>query len=84
MDGFRIPLGEWAEAVVDFLGDAFGWLFDLIATVLKGVYGGLEWLLSAPPFWIIVVLTALSEFPQSCSSKFLRSRGNASAGLCRW
>ena len=29
-------------------------------------------------------LTALSEFPQSCSSKFLRSRGNASAGLCRW
>ena len=31
-----------------------------------------------------VALTALSEFPQSCSSKFLRSRGNASAGLCRW
>ena len=58
MDGFRIPLGEWAEAVVDFLGDAFGWLFDLIATVLKSVYGGLEWLLSAPPFWIIVVLFA--------------------------
>lgn len=58
MNGFRIPLGEWAEAAVDFLGDAFGWLFDLIATVLKSVYGGLEWLLSAPPFWIVVVLLA--------------------------
>ena len=61
MDGFRIPLGEWAEAVVDFLGDAFGWLFDLIATVLKSVYGGLEWLHSAPPFWILVdVFAALA------------------------
>lgn len=24
------------------------------------------------------------RFPRSCSSKFPRSRGNASAGLCRW
>ena len=28
-------------------------------------------------------LMALSEYPQSCYSKFLRSRGNASAGSCR-
>lgn len=30
------------------------------------------------------LVTALTESPQSCSSKLLRSRGNASAGLCRW
>ena len=30
------------------------------------------------------VLTALTEIPQSCSSNFPRSRGQASAGLCRW
>ena len=29
-------------------------------------------------------LTALTEIPQSCSSNFPRSRGQASAGLCRW
>ena len=28
-------------------------------------------------------LTALSDFPQSCSSKFLRSHGQVSAGSCR-
>jgi len=31
-----------------------------------------------------MTVTALSECPQSCSPKVLRSRGNASAGLCRW
>ncbi|GAA1655632.1 ABC transporter permease [Microbacterium flavum] len=62
MNGFRIPLGEWAEAVVDFLGSALGGLFDLISTVLKSVYGGLEWVLSAPPFWIIIVVFAAVAF----------------------
>ena len=30
------------------------------------------------------VMMALSEFPQSCSSEFLGSRGKVSAGWCRW
>jgi len=29
-------------------------------------------------------LMALIEIPQSCSSEFLRSRGQVSAGSCRW
>ncbi|WP_431803449.1 ABC transporter permease [Microbacterium sp. bgisy203] len=62
MNGFRIPLGEWAEAVVDFLGDAFGWLFDLIAGALRGVYDGLDWLLTAPPFWVIILVFAAVAF----------------------
>lgn len=30
------------------------------------------------------IVTALSESPQSCSPNFPRSRGQVSAGLCRW
>lgn len=58
MDGFRIPLGDGAEAVVDFLGDALGGVFNVIATILKSVYQGLDWVLSTPPFWAIILVFA--------------------------
>ncbi|GAA1467084.1 ABC transporter permease [Microbacterium thalassium] len=58
MENFRIPLGDWVEAFVDFLGDVFGWLFDAIATVLGVVYDGLAWLLVTPPFWVIIIVIA--------------------------
>lgn len=61
MENFRIPLGDWVEAFVDFLGDVFGWLFDAIATVLGVVYDGLVWVLVTPPFWaIIIVIVAVA------------------------
>ncbi|WP_336631990.1 MULTISPECIES: ABC transporter permease [unclassified Microbacterium] len=62
MDGFRIPLGTVAEAVVDVLGDVFGGFFDAVATVLRAVYGGLETALSAPPFWIVILVLAAIAF----------------------
>ena len=34
MENLRLPFGEWVEAIVDFIGDTFGWLFDAIATIL--------------------------------------------------
>lgn len=62
MDGFRIPLGTWAEAVVDVLGAVLGGFFDVVASILKSVYGGLEWALSTPPFWIIILVIAAIAF----------------------
>ncbi|GAA1703807.1 hypothetical protein GCM10009808_22110 [Microbacterium sediminicola] len=58
MENLRLPLGDWVEAFVDFLGAVFGWLFDGIAVVLEAVYTGLDWVLTAPPFWIIILLIA--------------------------
>jgi ABC-type proline/glycine betaine transport system permease subunit len=58
MEDFRIPLGDWIEAFVDFLGDVFGWLFDGIAAVLGTVYDGLAWMLVTPPFWVIIGVLA--------------------------
>lgn len=62
MENLRLPLGEWIEAFVDFLGDVFGPLFDAIATVLSVVYESLEWLLTAPPFWVMIGLFAALAF----------------------
>lgn len=62
MDFFRIPVGDWAEAIVDFLGDTLGGFFDLISTALEGVYEGLGWVLMSPPFWIIIALFAALAF----------------------
>ena len=58
MDGFRIPIGRWIESVVDVMGDVLGGLFDVIAAVLAATYGGLEWALRTPPFWVIILVLA--------------------------
>lgn len=62
MENLRLPLGEWIEAVVDFVGDVFGWLFDAIATILGIVYDGLDWVLVTPPFWAVIIVFAALAF----------------------
>ncbi|MCR2762694.1 ABC transporter permease subunit [Microbacterium sp. zg.B48] len=58
---FRLPLGDVAEAVVGFVIDTLGWFFDALSAVFRSVYDGLDWALSAPPFWLIILaLTALA------------------------
>jgi ABC-type proline/glycine betaine transport system permease subunit len=60
MSAFRLPLGDWVETVVDFVTTALKGLFDVISLVLGGFYQGVDWLFSAPPFWVvIIVLVAL-------------------------
>jgi ABC-type proline/glycine betaine transport system permease subunit len=60
MSAFRLPLGDWVETVVDFVTTALKGLFDVISLVLDGFYQGVDWLFSAPPFWVvIIVLVAL-------------------------
>lgn len=59
MNDFRLPLGEWAEALVDFVTVAFGGFFDLIRTVFLGFYDAMDFVFSTPPFWVIIPLIAL-------------------------
>ncbi len=58
MENLRIPLGDWVEAFVDFLGEVLGWLFDGIRTVLGTIYDGLDWVLTTPPFWAVILVFA--------------------------
>jgi ABC-type proline/glycine betaine transport system permease subunit len=65
MDGFRIPVGQWAETVVDVVGDALRGLFDAVALVLGAVYDAVDAVLMAPPFWLLIVVLAAAAFAVS-------------------
>jgi glycine betaine/proline transport system substrate-binding protein len=56
MTDFRLPLGDWAEAVVQFITDVFHPVFDVIRAIFGGFYDALDWVLVTPPFWLIIVL----------------------------
>lgn len=62
MEGFRIPVGQWAEAVVDTLGHTLRGFFDVVAFVLTAVYNGVDAVLMAPPFWALVLVLAALAF----------------------
>jgi ABC-type proline/glycine betaine transport system permease subunit len=53
---FRIPLGDWVEAIVEFITNTFQGVFDVIRTVFGGFYDALDWVLTSPPFWIVIIL----------------------------
>lgn len=61
IDGFRIPLGDWAKAFIGWVTDTLGLFFDVIATIFTGFYDGVAWVLTSPPFWaVILAIVALS------------------------
>ncbi len=58
MDGFRLPVGDIVETIVDFLIKTLSGVFDAIRELFSSVYDGLDWVLTTPPFWVIIVLLA--------------------------
>lgn len=55
---WRIPLGDWATAVVDFVTAVFSPVFDAIRFVFLGLYEGTDWVLATPPFWAVIIVIA--------------------------
>ncbi|MBF4457469.1 MULTISPECIES: ABC transporter permease [unclassified Pseudoclavibacter] len=53
---FRLPLGDGAEAVVDWLTNALSGVFTVIRSLFQGMYEGVYWVLETPPFWAILIL----------------------------
>jgi len=61
MDGFRIPIGEWADAGVDWIRDTLGWLLSGISAVVGWFVEALaNALLSLPIVAVIIVFAALA------------------------
>ncbi len=59
--GYKIPIGDWAEAVVDWLIQHGSWFFDGLAMVLEHVIAALLWVLqSPPPLAVMAVIAALA------------------------
>jgi len=59
VNGFRLPLGEWADHVVDFVTTTLGGFFDVIRMIFTGMFDGMDWLLQTPPFWAIILIFAV-------------------------
>jgi glycine betaine/proline transport system permease protein len=62
---FKIPVGDWAERVVDWLTDHGGWFFDGLSEVVTAVIDAILWALQTPPpLAVIAVFAALAWFLQ--------------------
>lgn len=56
---YRIRIGNWFEAFIDWLTDNFGWLFDGIAFVVSSLIDAFEFVLGFPPAIIMIVIITL-------------------------
>ena len=57
----KIPVGDWAEAGVDWLARVGGAVFDAISDGLEALIDGILWLLQYPdPLIVIALFTALA------------------------
>jgi glycine betaine/proline transport system permease protein len=62
---FKIPIGDGAEAVVDWLTDHGAWFFDGLAAAVTAVIEAILWALQTPPpLVVIAVFAALAWFLQ--------------------
>ncbi|MDA4847395.1 choline ABC transporter permease subunit [Hoeflea poritis] len=51
---YKIPVGDWSEAVVDWLIDYGSWFFDGLANVLEAAIDAILWLLQTPPPLLVI------------------------------
>lgn len=71
-----INIGKYIEYAVDWLTENFEPFFDFIKNVGNASIGGLEWLLLATPFYIIIALiTVLAYFKVSRSVAIFSALG---------
>ena len=62
---WKIPIGKWGMAVIDFIVTYFQWLFDGISNVLEFTVEGTTYLLlQIPPFILAVALAGLAYYLQ--------------------
>jgi len=59
MEGFRIPVGTWIEAVVDWVKTNLDGLLDVISFVMSFLVEGLTDILLAPNFVVVILIAAL-------------------------
>ncbi|KEP70814.1 ABC transporter permease [Thioclava dalianensis] len=58
---WKLPLGKWAQAVIDWLQINAGGFFDALSALMQGLINGILWVFEAPPpLVVIAVFVALS------------------------
>jgi glycine betaine/proline transport system permease protein len=60
---WKIPVGQWGKAVIEFIITYFEWFFDGLKIALNATVEGTTWLLLlCPPFVLALLITALVYF----------------------
>lgn len=55
----RVPVGEWVDALVTFLLDHFGGVFDGLASFVTQVINALYRVLHSPPYGVVIAVFAV-------------------------
>lgn len=58
MEGFRLPVGSWVDAGVDWVRDNLSGLFDVVALIVRFLVGGLSDVLLAAPIVVVIIVAA--------------------------
>lgn len=58
MNDFRIPIGDWVESFIGLLTSSLAGLFSVVRAIFAGFYDAVDFLLSTPPFWVIIIVIA--------------------------
>lgn len=54
----RIPVGEWVNSVLNWMTENLSAIFDFFQMILEGFHEGLYFVLSQPPYYVIIVVFA--------------------------
>lgn len=69
---WKIPVGKWGKAVIDFIIEYFQWFFDAISAVLEWwVDGTSDLLLQVPPLLLAVALAGFAYWLQRSKVLFI-------------
>ncbi|KPV55332.1 glycine/betaine ABC transporter [Paenibacillus sp. A3] len=60
--GPKLPIAEWVEGVVDWLGATFEWLFGFISSLIEGTVNLFSLLFHFPPALVLIVLVAFLAY----------------------
>ncbi len=60
--GPKLPIAEWVEGVVDWLGSTFEWLFGFISSLIEGTVNLFSLLFHFPPALVLIVLIAFLAY----------------------
>ncbi|WIK64310.1 ABC transporter permease [Gleimia hominis] len=59
---FSLPVGDWADAAMRWMMDAWDGFFGVVAMILTSVCDALYFVFSTPPFWVIILIVAVIAF----------------------
>jgi ABC-type proline/glycine betaine transport system permease subunit len=55
----RVPVGQWADNVIDWMSETFDVAFQALRSMFLGMYDGMDWALSTPPAPVFIAVVAV-------------------------